>query len=212
MYSPLRIFNRFFPFVQLIKTSEPNDIPNIRSFRTHLAGLHRSFLFWWLWIYLALMEISEMTHLPCYCLGTKLKAHLFKKSAPLLHLSDDETPPIRFHAWKRCYLGSIGVWAVDRWNPRVLPGQRHRGPTSMHVLLPNLVIKEGARGIILLWVKPKPTWFPTKIICIPVDNTPLHAMPSLRCPWGRMQFLLLRHKPKSSVVKNEHTATLSHWW
>ncbi len=44
--------------------------------------------------------------------------------------------------------------------------------------------KEGSKRLIDLRVKATPTWFPTNSLYIPMDNTPMHPIPSVLRPWG----------------------------
>ncbi len=39
----------------------------------------------------------------------------------------------------------------------------------------------------VLWVRPTPTRFPTKILYISLHNTPLYSIPSVLRPWGSKQ-------------------------
>ncbi len=57
-------------------------------------------------------------------------------------------------------------------------------PLYGHYLLAPLTgNKEGRKGLIVLRIMPTPTRLPTNCLHTPMDNTPLHSIPSVRRPW-----------------------------
>ncbi len=86
------------------------------------------------------------------------------------------------YVWsRRCYphTGSSGLkWCLSSNNMIFHPGfyriRVSRGwlPCGRYLLTPLTENKEGNMGLMALWVRPKPTRFPTNILHIPLDNTP----------------------------------------
>ncbi len=57
-------------------------------------------------------------------------------------------------------------------------------PCGRYLLAPLAENTKGGKGVMVLRVKPTPTRFPTISLYTPMDNTPLHSIPSVCRPWG----------------------------
>ncbi len=57
-------------------------------------------------------------------------------------------------------------------------------PCGRYLLAPLTGKKECSKGHMLLGVKLTPTRFPANSLYTPMDNTPLHSIPSVCHPWG----------------------------
>ncbi len=80
------------------------------------------------------------------------------------------------HSWR---LSSGDRIFRSRMKPLMLYGPHHRGLTAMRTLLN------------CFRVKPTTTRFPTNSLYAPMDNTPLHPIPSVCHPWGCKAVLLV---------------------
>ncbi len=69
-------------------------------------------------------------------------------------------------------------------------------PCGRYLLAPLNGNKEGNKCLMVLRVKPTPTWFPTNSLYTPMDNTPLHSISSVCHPWDicRLQPLQWRYQ------------------
>ncbi len=62
-------------------------------------------------------------------------------------------------------------------------------PCGRYLLVPLTLNKQGSSGLMVLRVKPTPTRFPTNSLNTPMDNTPLHSLPSV---WRSLALKVLR--------------------
>ncbi len=58
-------------------------------------------------------------------------------------------------------------------------------PCGRYLPAPFTGKKEGSKSLMVLRVKPTPTWFPPNSLYTPIDNTPLHSISSVCHPWGK---------------------------
>ncbi len=94
-------------------------------------------------------------------------------------------PLLSSHQDRRAWLGFDQEPILVGWI--FYPGRNHRGsmPCGCYLLAPLTGNREGNMWLILFWVWPTPTRFPTSIFYILLDNTPLHSIPSVCCPCNR---------------------------
>ncbi len=76
-----------------------------------------------------------------------------------------------------------GLTLVFEQSPGMLPGPRHRGMWMLFIcsLTGN---KEVGKRLVVLWIRPAPTRFPTNSLYAPVDSTPWFPQLYVWWPWG----------------------------
>ncbi len=85
-------------------------------------------------------------------------------------------------------LGTLGVLAGPRQGCCPLRASGDSLPCERYSLTSLIGNKEGSMSLMVLRVRPTPTWFPTSIHYTPLDNTPLNSILSVWCPWSKDYF------------------------